>query len=101
MNVRWGDFLLVVTLVAAAATPALGQAATPAVGVARTSWGEALTVAGEQASRQRQAHHRHSGVTSNANDTVLFPEPGAPTISHPPAPLRSEIGGFPRLVTGG
>jgi len=34
MNLRWGDFLLVVTLVAAAATPALGQAATPAVGVA-------------------------------------------------------------------
>jgi hypothetical protein len=34
MNVRWGDFLLVVTLVAAAATPALGQAATPAGGVA-------------------------------------------------------------------
>jgi hypothetical protein len=34
MIVRWGDFLLVVTLVAAAATPALGQAATPAIGVA-------------------------------------------------------------------
>ena len=34
MNLRWGDFLLVVTSVAAAATPVLGQAATPAVGVA-------------------------------------------------------------------
>jgi hypothetical protein len=28
MNVRWGDFLLVVTLVAAAATAASGQGAT-------------------------------------------------------------------------
>jgi hypothetical protein len=34
MNVQGGDFLLLVTLVAAAATPALGQTAAPSVGAA-------------------------------------------------------------------
>src|SRR6516164_2838829 len=44
MNLQWRDFLLVMTLVAAVATPALGQTAMPAVGAASTGTPSAAPV---------------------------------------------------------
>jgi hypothetical protein len=48
--------------------------------------------------RLRHLNHRHPGVTSDPNDTVLYPEPEAPNDLASPTPHPSATSGPSQLA---